>query len=92
MTHKLVSLIQSGALTGVDITRTHDRGRRMGTRRFHDVRANGPNQADVVVFPQDDWTLNQVDATNTDAWPVPGAHRRRTRATAASPPTSSTCR
>ena len=40
----------------------------LGTRRFHDFRANSPNQADVIVFPKDDWTLNQVDATNT----VPG--------------------
>jgi arylsulfatase A-like enzyme len=69
VTHKLVSLIQSGALTGVDITRTMTADGFMGTRRFHDFRANSPNQADVVVFPQDDWTLNQVDATNTAPGP-----------------------
>src|SRR4029077_8470698 len=40
---------------------------------------NGPNQADVVVFPQDDWTLNQVDASNTAPGPFqeyPGASSR----------------
>jgi hypothetical protein len=53
----------------VDITRTLTADGFMGTRRFHDVRANSPNQADVVVFPQDDWTLNQVDGTNTTPGP-----------------------
>jgi arylsulfatase A-like enzyme len=69
VTHKLVSLIQSGALMGVDITRTMTADGYMGTRRFHDFRANSPNQADIVVFPQDDWTLNQVDGTNTTPGP-----------------------
>ncbi|HMF44465.1 MAG TPA: alkaline phosphatase family protein [Polyangia bacterium] len=69
VTHKLVSLIQSGALMGVDTTRTMTADGYLGTRRFHDFRANSPNQADVVVFPQDDWTLNQVDATNTAPGP-----------------------
>ena len=41
----------------------------LGTRRFHDFRANSPNQADIVVFPEDDWTLNQVDETNTAPGP-----------------------
>jgi len=65
LTHKLVSFIQSGALTGVDITRTMTADGFMGTRRFHDFRASSPNQADVVVFPQDDWTLNAVDGSDT---------------------------
>src|SRR5436190_11260433 len=69
VTHKLVSLIQSGALTGVDVTRTMTADGYLGTRRFHDFRANSPNQADVVVFPQDDWTLNQVDASNATPGP-----------------------
>jgi hypothetical protein len=69
VTHKLVSLIQSGALTGVDTTRTMTADGWLGTRRFHDLRVNGPNQADVVVFPQDDWTLNQVDPVNTAPGP-----------------------
>ena len=37
----------------------------LGTRSVHDFRAASPNQADIVVFPKDDWTLNKVDATNT---------------------------
>ena len=41
----------------------------LGTRSFHDFRAQSPNQADIVVFPQDDWTLNKVDATNTTPGP-----------------------
>ena len=61
VTHKLVTLIQSGALMGVDTTRTLTADGYLGTRAFHDFRANSPNQADVVVFPQDDWTLNAVD-------------------------------
>lgn len=65
VTHKLVSLIQSGVLMGVDITRTMTADGYLGTRRFHDFRANSPNQADIVVFPQDDWTLNAVDPTDT---------------------------
>jgi arylsulfatase A-like enzyme len=69
LTHKLVSLIQSGVLTGVDVTRTMTADGYLGTRRFHDFRANSPNQADVVVFPQDDWTLNQVDAINAAPGP-----------------------
>ena len=35
----------------------------LGTRTFKDFRATSPNQADILVFPQPDWTLNQVDAT-----------------------------
>ena len=76
VTHKLVSLIQSGALTGVDTTRTMTADGYLGTRRFHDFRANSPNQADIVVFPQDDWTLNQVDPTNS----APGPFQQRTGA------------
>jgi arylsulfatase A-like enzyme len=69
VTHNLVQLIQSGAIMGVDITRTMTADGFRGTRRFHDFRASGPNQADIVVFPQDDWTLNQVDETNTTPGP-----------------------
>ena len=58
----LLSLIQSGAITGLDTTRTMTADGAMGTRRFHDFRGSGPHQADIVVFPKDDWTLNQVDA------------------------------
>ncbi|MEA2700993.1 MAG: Type phosphodiesterase / nucleotide pyrophosphatase [Myxococcales bacterium] len=61
VTAALLSLIQSGAITGVDTTRTMTADGAMGTRRFHDFRGSGPHQADIVVFPQDDWTLNQVD-------------------------------
>jgi Type I phosphodiesterase / nucleotide pyrophosphatase len=64
VTHRLVALVQSGAITGVDTTRTMTADGWLGTRRFHDFRANGPNQADLIVFPQDDWTLNQVNGTN----------------------------
>jgi hypothetical protein len=66
--HKLVTLVQSGALVGVDTTRTMTADGFLGTRTFHDARVSGPNQADVVIFPKDDWTLNKVDAKND----VPG--------------------
>ncbi|HXU60299.1 MAG TPA: alkaline phosphatase family protein [Polyangia bacterium] len=69
VTHKLLALIQSGALTGVDTTRTMTADGAMGTRTFRDFRASSPNQADILVFPQDDWTLNQVDGTNTAPGP-----------------------
>jgi arylsulfatase A-like enzyme len=74
--HRLVALIQSGAVTGIDTTRTLTADGYMGTRSFHDFRANSPNQADVVVFPKDDWTLNQVDANNG----APGAFVEHTLA------------
>lgn len=69
LAHRLTALIQSGALVGVDITRTMTADGYLGTRRFHDVRTNSPYQADVVVFPQDDWTLNQADTTTTTPGP-----------------------
>ena len=62
-------MIQSGAITGLDTTRTLTADGALGTRSFHDFRAASPNQADIVVFPKDDWTLNQVDATNTTPGP-----------------------
>jgi Type I phosphodiesterase / nucleotide pyrophosphatase len=65
VTHKLLSLIQSGAIVGLDTTRTLTADGALGTRSFRDFRACSPNQADIVVFPQDDWTLNQVDTVNT---------------------------
>jgi hypothetical protein len=65
VTHALLSIVQSGAIQGLDVTRTMTADGAMGTRRFSDVRASGPNQADIVVFPEDDWTLNQVDAQNS---------------------------
>jgi arylsulfatase A-like enzyme len=69
VTHKLLTLIQSGVIVGLDTTRTLTADGALGTRSFHDFRAAGPNQADIVVFPQDDWTLNQVDTTNTAPGP-----------------------
>ena len=69
ITSALLTIIQSGALVGIDVTRTMTADGEMGTRRFHDVRGSGPNQADILVFPEDDWTLNQVDATNTAPGP-----------------------
>ena len=69
VTHKLLALIQSGGITGLDTTRTLTADGALGTRSFHDFRAASPNQADIVVFPKDDWTLNQVDATNTTPGP-----------------------
>jgi arylsulfatase A-like enzyme len=69
VTHKLLALIQSGAITGLDTTRTLTADGALGTRSFRDFRASSPNQADIVVFPKDDWTLNQVDATNTAPGP-----------------------
>jgi hypothetical protein len=64
VTRALLSIIQSGTIRGLDPTRTMTADGAMGTRRFQDARASGPNQADIVVFPADDWTLNQVDANN----------------------------
>ncbi len=69
VTHKLLALIQSGAIAGVDTTRTMTADGAMGTRTFKDFRATSPNQADILVFPQPDWTLNQVDATNSAPGP-----------------------
>ncbi len=69
VTHALLSLIQSGQITGIDVTRTMTADGALGTRTFHDFRGSSPNQADIVVFPIDDWTLNQVDATNTQPGP-----------------------
>ena len=75
VTHKLLTLIQSGAITGLDTTRTLTADGALGTRSFHDFRAASPNQADIVVFPKDDWTLNKVDATNT----APGPFQEHTQ-------------
>jgi len=69
VTHKLLSLIQSGGIVGLDTTRTLTADGALGTRSFHDFRACSPNQADIVVFPQDDWTLNQVDTGNSAPGP-----------------------
>jgi len=74
VTGALLSIIQSGAIVGLDTTRTMTADGAMGTRRFQDFRASGPNQADIVVFPKDDWTLNQVDATNA----APGPFQQHT--------------
>jgi len=74
VTSALLSIIQSGAIVGLDTTRTMTADGAMGTRRFQDFRASGPNQADIVVFPKDDWTLNQVDGTNA----TPGPFRQHT--------------
>ncbi len=65
--HGLVELVQSGKLQGVDTTRTITWDGYLGTRRFHDYRIETPHQADVLVFPQDGWTLNDVDKSG-----VPG--------------------
>jgi hypothetical protein len=75
VTHKLLTLIQSGALTGLDTTRTLTADGALGTRSFHDFRAASPNQPDIVVFPKDDWTLNQVDASNA----APGPFQEHTQ-------------
>ncbi len=74
-TGKLLALIQSGAITGLDTTRTLTADGALGTRSFHDFRAASPNQPDIVVFPKDDWTLNKVDATNT----APGPFQEHTQ-------------
>jgi arylsulfatase A-like enzyme len=66
--NKLLSLVQSGMLEGVDTTRTMTADGLNGTRTFHDFRASSPNQPDIIVFPKDDWTLNQVDKNSA----VPG--------------------
>lgn len=73
VSHKLLALIQdaarSGALAGVDPTRTLTADGALGTRAFHSFRNNSPNQADIVLFPLDDWTLNQVDPDNAAPGP-----------------------
>jgi len=68
VTRALLKIIQSGAIQGLDTKRTMTADGALGTRRFQDFRASGPNQADILVFPADGWTLNQVDPTNS----VPG--------------------
>ncbi len=75
ITHALVDIIQSGQLPGVDITRTITWDGYRGTRRFHDYHAAGPYQADILVFPEDDWSLSQVDAGNS----VPGPFMEHTQ-------------
>ncbi|HEY4184040.1 MAG TPA: alkaline phosphatase family protein [Polyangia bacterium] len=74
VTSALLTIIQSGAIVGLDTTRTMTADGALGTRRFQDFRAAGPNQADIVVFPLDDWTLNQVDPVNA----LPGPFREHT--------------
>ena len=69
VTHALLKVIQSGAIQGLDLTRTMTADGAQGTRRFQDFRASGPNQADILVFPADGWTLNQVDPTNSAPGP-----------------------
>ena len=66
--HALVDLVSSGTLQGVDTTRTVTFDGYLGTRRFHDVHDEGPLQADIMIFGQPNWTLNQVDGNN----PNPG--------------------
>lgn len=75
VTHALVQIIQSGAIVGLDTTRTITHDGYMGTRRFHDYHDDGPYQADILVFPKDDWTLNQVDKNNA----VPGPFQEHTQ-------------
>lgn len=75
VTHQLLSLVQSGAILGIDTTRTLTADGAMGTRTFHDFRASSPHQPDIIVFPVDDWTLNQVDTTNT----LPGLFQEHTQ-------------
>jgi type I phosphodiesterase/nucleotide pyrophosphatase len=69
VTSALLAIVQSGAIAGLDTTRTLTADGALGTRSFRDFRAASPNQADIVVFPQDDWTLNQVDPDNTAPGP-----------------------
>ena len=69
VTHALLTLVQSGKLAGIDTTRTMTADGDLGTRRFADVRGASPFQPDILVFPQDDWTLNQVDRTNATPGP-----------------------
>ena len=69
VTGALLSLIQSGKIVGLDTSRTMTADGGLGTRRFQDFRASGPNQADIIVFPLPDWTLNQVDTTNQEPGP-----------------------
>jgi hypothetical protein len=69
VTHALLSLIQAGEIIGLDPSRTMSADGALGTRRFQDFRASGPNQADIIVFPLPDWTLNRVDAGNLEPGP-----------------------
>lgn len=69
VSHALLSLIQSGKLQGIDTGRTMTFDGAQGTRRFIDYRISCPDQADIIVYPQDDWILSQVDPNNA----TPGA-------------------
>ncbi|HUB09881.1 MAG TPA: alkaline phosphatase family protein [Myxococcales bacterium] len=79
VTHGLLQLIQSGAIVGLDTSRTISFDGYLGTRRMHDFHNEGPYQADIIVFPQTDggatWTLGQVDPTNA----VPGPFQQHTQ-------------
>jgi arylsulfatase A-like enzyme len=63
--HGLVELIQAGQLMGVDTSRTITWDGYLGTHRFYDIRSTGPNNPDLIVFPQADWTLNDVAGSGT---------------------------
>ena len=62
--HGLVDLVQRGALVGVDTARTVTWDGYGGTRRFDDLRMTTLGQGDVIVFPQDGWTLGSVDGAS----------------------------
>ncbi len=66
--------IQSGAITGLDTTRTLTADGALGTRSFHDFRAASPNQPDIVVFPQGRLDAEPGRRHQHGARPVPGAH------------------
>jgi hypothetical protein len=61
--HGLVEMIQSGDLPGVDTTRTLTWDGYLGTHTFRDYHGDGPNQADIILFPKDNWTLGDVDGS-----------------------------
>ncbi|HJZ84029.1 MAG TPA: alkaline phosphatase family protein [Polyangia bacterium] len=58
--HTLGDIVQSGMLMGVDTTRTVTWDGYLGTRRFYDLKSSGPNNPDLIAFPLDAWTLNDV--------------------------------
>ncbi len=63
ITHVVTELVQAGTFEGIDTRYTLTWDGHAGTRRFSDVRASGPNQADVLVFPKDGYVTGDVAKT-----------------------------
>ena len=61
--HMVIDLVLAGTFEGLDARYTLSWDGHGGTRRFSDVRAAGPNQADLIVFPRDGYVTGDVAKT-----------------------------